>query len=161
VSSVADTSTYSWHHLFTFTRLPPSQCRSARTTNAIRASPEEFKRRIKTQTVLPSADPAAMLYWALLALVKSTMRKVDGLADLAATPTCDHRLTSPPDSGTLEMPEIASNKFNTIRDSTSRLPPDNVGPQFAYGTAVAFVTPRPPRLSASLTSFLETPQPPS
>ena len=28
---------------------------------------EEFKRRIKTQTVLPSADIAAMLFWALLA----------------------------------------------------------------------------------------------
>jgi len=26
---------------------------------------EEFKRRIKTQTVLPSADTAAMLFWAL------------------------------------------------------------------------------------------------
>jgi hypothetical protein len=27
---------------------------------------EEFKRRIKTQTVLPSAETAAMLFWALL-----------------------------------------------------------------------------------------------
>jgi len=34
---------------------------------------EEFKRRIKTQTVLPSAETAAMLFWALLA-----MRKIDG-----------------------------------------------------------------------------------
>jgi len=38
--------------LFTFTRLPPSQWRSARTTNAIERLHEEFKRRIKTQTVL-------------------------------------------------------------------------------------------------------------
>jgi hypothetical protein len=28
---------------------------------------EEFKRLIKTQTVLPSAETAAMLFWALLA----------------------------------------------------------------------------------------------
>jgi hypothetical protein len=28
---------------------------------------EEFKRRIKTQIVLPSAETAAMLFWALLA----------------------------------------------------------------------------------------------
>jgi len=35
--------------LFTFTRLPPSQWRSARTTNAIERLHEEFKRRIKTQ----------------------------------------------------------------------------------------------------------------
>jgi transposase-like protein len=47
--------------LFTFARLPPSQWRSARTTNAIERLHEEFKRRIKTQTVLPSADTAAML----------------------------------------------------------------------------------------------------
>ena len=63
--------------LFTFRRLPPSQCRSARTTNAIERLHEEFKRRIKTQTVLPSADTAAML-WALLASGQINMRKVDG-----------------------------------------------------------------------------------
>jgi len=40
---------------------------SARTTNVIERLHEEFKRRIKTQTVLPSADTAAMLFWALLA----------------------------------------------------------------------------------------------
>jgi hypothetical protein len=38
-----------------------SPWRSARTTNAIERLHEEFKRRIKTQTVLPSADTAAML----------------------------------------------------------------------------------------------------
>ena len=36
-------------------------------TNAIERLHEEFKRRIKTQTVLPSAETAAMLFWALLA----------------------------------------------------------------------------------------------
>jgi transposase-like protein len=50
--------------LFTFTRLPQSLWRSVRTTNAIERLHEEFKRRIKTQTVLPSADTAAMLFWA-------------------------------------------------------------------------------------------------
>jgi len=39
---------------------------------------EEFKRRIKTQTVLPSAETAAMLFWALLASGQITMRKVNG-----------------------------------------------------------------------------------
>jgi putative transposase len=48
--------------------LPPSQWRSARTTNAIERLHEEFKGRIKTQTVLPSVDTAAMLFWALLAV---------------------------------------------------------------------------------------------
>lgn len=64
--------------LFAFTQLPPSQWRSARTTNAIERLHEEFKRRIKTQTVLPSAETAAMLFWALLASGQINMRKIDG-----------------------------------------------------------------------------------
>ena len=72
--------------LFAFTRLPPSQWRSARTTNAIERLHEEFKRRIKTQTVLPSADTAAMLFWALLAAGQINMRKVDGWQTLATKP---------------------------------------------------------------------------
>jgi transposase-like protein len=69
--------------LFTFTALPPMQWRSARTTNAIERLHEEFKRRIKTQTVLPSAETAAMLFWSLLASGQITMRKVDGWQTLA------------------------------------------------------------------------------
>jgi putative transposase len=69
--------------LFAFLRLPPCQWRSARTTNAIERLHEEFKRRIKTQTVLPSAETAAMLFWALLASGQITMRKVDGWQTLA------------------------------------------------------------------------------
>ena len=42
--------------LFAFLRLPPCQWRSARTPNAIERLHEEFKRRINTQTVLPSAE---------------------------------------------------------------------------------------------------------
>lgn len=65
-------------HLFTFTRLPVAQWKSARTTNAIERLHEEFKRRIKTQTVLPSAETAAMLFWALLASGQIVLRKIDG-----------------------------------------------------------------------------------
>jgi putative transposase len=72
--------------LFAFTRLPPSQWRSVRTTNAIERLHEEFKRRIKTQTVLPSSDTAAMLFWALLAYGQINMRKVDGWKTLATPP---------------------------------------------------------------------------
>jgi len=72
--------------LFTFTRLPPSQWKSARTTNAVERLHEEFKRRIKTQTVLPSAETAAMLFWALVASGQITMRKVDGWQTLAEPP---------------------------------------------------------------------------
>jgi putative transposase len=69
--------------LFSFLRLPPSQWKSARTTNAIERLHEEFKRRIKTQTVLPSAETAAMLFWSLMASGQITMRKVDGWETLA------------------------------------------------------------------------------
>jgi transposase-like protein len=72
--------------LFTFLRLPPSQWKSARTTNAVERLHEEFRRRIKTQTVLPSAETAAMLFWALLASGQITMRKVDGWPTLAEPP---------------------------------------------------------------------------
>ena len=84
--AVADSSEEAGDRLFTFTRLPPSQWRSASTTNAIERLHEEFKRRIKTQTVLPSADTAAMLFWALLASGQINMRKVDGWKTLARKP---------------------------------------------------------------------------
>jgi putative transposase len=63
------------------------QWKSTRTTNAIERLHEEFKRRIKTQTVLPSADTAAMLLWALLASGQIIMRKVDGWQTLSRKPS--------------------------------------------------------------------------
>lgn len=83
---VADSLEEAGDRLFTFTRLPPSQWKSARTTNSIERLHEEFKRRIKTQTVLPSADTAAMLFWALMASGQITMRKVDGWQTLTTQP---------------------------------------------------------------------------
>jgi putative transposase len=84
--AVADSLEEAGERLFAFTRLPLSQWRSVRTTNAIERLHEEFKRRIKTQTVLPSADTAAMLFWALLASGQINMRKVDGWQTLATPP---------------------------------------------------------------------------
>src|SRR6201987_5900409 len=48
--AVADALEEAGDRLFTFTRLPVSQWKSARTTNAIERLHEEFKGRIKTQT---------------------------------------------------------------------------------------------------------------
>jgi putative transposase len=81
-AAVADSLEEAGEALFAFTKLPPSQWKSARTTNAIERLHEEFKRRIKTQTVLPSDATAAMLFWALLASGQITMRKVDGWTTL-------------------------------------------------------------------------------
>jgi putative transposase len=85
--AVADSLEEAGDRLFTFARFPPSQWKSIRTTNAIERLHEEFKRRIKTQTVLPSAETAAMLFWALLASGQITMRKVDGWKSLAEKPS--------------------------------------------------------------------------
>ncbi len=84
--AVADSLEEAGDKLFTFTRFPPSQSKSIRTSNAIERLHEEFKRRIKTQTVLPCAETAAMLFWALFASGQITMRKVDGWQALAEKP---------------------------------------------------------------------------
>ncbi len=76
--AVADSLEEAGDLLFAFTRLDPSQWKSARTTNAIERLNEEFRRRIKTQTVLPDAETAPMLFWALLASGQIIMRKIDG-----------------------------------------------------------------------------------
>ena len=72
--------------LFTFLRYPPEQWKSLRMTNAIERLHEEFKRRIKNQCTLPSADTAAMLFWALVASAQINMRRVDGWQTLVRAP---------------------------------------------------------------------------
>lgn len=85
--AVADSLEEAGDKLFTFTRFPKSQWKSIRTSNAIERLHEEFRRRIKTQTVPPSAETAAMLFWALLASGQITMRKVDGWRSLNEPPS--------------------------------------------------------------------------
>lgn len=84
--AVADSLEEAGDRLFTFLRFPPEQWRSIRTTNAIERLHEEFKRRIKTQCMLPCAETAGMLFWALLASGQITMRKVDGWQTLHIPP---------------------------------------------------------------------------
>ena len=84
--AVADSLEEAGARLFTFLRYPPEQWRSLRTTNAIERLHEEFKRRIKTQCLLPCAETAAMLFWALLASGQITMRRVDGWPTLDRSP---------------------------------------------------------------------------
>ncbi len=55
--AVSDSLEQIGDRLFTFTRLPAANGRM-RTTNAIERIHEEFKRCIKTRTVLPSAEAA-------------------------------------------------------------------------------------------------------
>ena len=60
-------------------------------TNAVERLHEEFKRRIKTQCLLPCADTACMLFWALLAGGQITLRRVDGW-DTLHLPPAGHNL---------------------------------------------------------------------
>jgi transposase-like protein len=84
---VADSLQEADDRLFTFLRYPPEQWKSLRTTNAIERLHEEFKRRVKIQCALPSAETAAMLFWALMASGQIAMRRVDGWQTLSRTPT--------------------------------------------------------------------------
>ncbi len=53
---------------------------------APKALHEAFKRRIKTQCVLPTAETACMLFWALLACGQIALRRVDGWDTLHVEP---------------------------------------------------------------------------
>jgi len=79
--------------LVTVVRYPPEQWRSLRSTDAVERLHQEFKRRVKTREgsmrvrLLPCAETAAMLFWALLASGQITMRRVDGWRTLERSPT--------------------------------------------------------------------------
>jgi transposase-like protein len=81
--AVADSLEEAGARLFTFTRLDPSQWKSARTTNAIERLTGEFRRRIRTRTVLPCIETVPMLLRPLLASGQIQMRKVDGWETLS------------------------------------------------------------------------------
>jgi transposase-like protein len=84
---VADSLEEAGNRLFTFLRYPRQQWKSIRTTNAIERLNEEFRRRIKTQCVLPNHETVCMLFWALLASGQIVLGRVDGWETLAAEPT--------------------------------------------------------------------------
>lgn len=69
--------------LLTFYRFPESQWKSLRTTNVVERVIEEFRRRVKTQSVLPSGDSALVLLFGLFASGQLRLRKIDGYQELA------------------------------------------------------------------------------
>ncbi len=68
--------------LLTFYRFPESQWKGLRTTNIIERVNEEFRRRVKTQAVLPSGDSALLLLYGLVASGQLKFRKLDGYQEL-------------------------------------------------------------------------------
>jgi transposase-like protein len=82
--AVADSLEEAGAELFT---LPADQWRSVRTINAVERLHLEFRRRIKTQCLLPRAETACMPFSALLASGQMTTRKVDGRPTLRVRAT--------------------------------------------------------------------------
>ena len=70
--------------LFTFLRFPTAQWRALRTTNALERINEEFRRRTKTQAMLPSEDAVLLLLFGLLMSGQIRSRKIDGWQELPA-----------------------------------------------------------------------------
>ena len=68
--------------LLTFYGFPNSQSKSLRTTNAIERLNGEFRRRVKTQGSLPSAQAAEFLLFGLIISGQIHMRRIDGWQEL-------------------------------------------------------------------------------
>ena len=68
--------------LLTFYSFPNSQWKSLRTTNAIERLNGEFRRRVKTQGSLPSAQAAELLLFGLIISGQIRMRRINGWQDL-------------------------------------------------------------------------------
>ncbi len=68
--------------LLTFYRFPESQWKGLRTTNIVERVIEEFRRRVKTQALLPWEDSALLLLYGLVASRQLKFRKLDGYQDI-------------------------------------------------------------------------------
>src|SRR5438128_5519571 len=69
--------------LLTFFRFPKEQWKTLRTTNKIERLHEEFRRRVKTQSSLPTEDSAVVLLFSLVASGQIRLRRVDGWQKIA------------------------------------------------------------------------------
>ena len=67
----------------TFFRFPKEQWKTLRTTNTIERLHEEFRRRVKTQSSLPTEDSAVVLLFSLVASGQIRLRRVDGWQKIA------------------------------------------------------------------------------
>ena len=109
--AVADSLEEAGERLFAFTRLDSSQWKSARTTNAIERLNEEFRRRIKTQTVLSCAGRHAALGPARPPARSPCARSTDGRP--SPSPSSPSPLTRPPDQADITMPGARRSTIST------------------------------------------------
>ena len=64
--------------LLTFYRFPKGQWKTLRTTNVIERLNGEFRRRVKTQSSLPTEEAALSLLFGLVATGQVVLRRLDG-----------------------------------------------------------------------------------
>lgn len=69
--------------LLTFFTFPRAQWKTLRTTNVIERLNGEFRRRVKTQSALPSEDTAVVLLFSLVASGQIRLRRIDGWRKIA------------------------------------------------------------------------------
>jgi len=69
--------------LLTFTRFPKEQWKALRTTNIIERVHGEFRRRIKTQTALPSEEAVLSILYGLVATGMIAFRRIPGWRTIA------------------------------------------------------------------------------
>jgi putative transposase len=69
--------------LLTFFRFPKAQWKALRSTNIIERLHGEFRRRVKTQSSLPSEDAALVLLFSLVASGQIKLRRIDGWRKIA------------------------------------------------------------------------------
>lgn len=81
--SVASSLEEAGEELLTFFQFPASQHRSLRTTNGIERLNGEFRRRIKTQSSLPTEGAVLLLFFGLFASGQIRMHRIDGWQDMA------------------------------------------------------------------------------
>jgi putative transposase len=70
--------------LLMFFQFPKSQWKTLRTTNVIERLHEEFRRRVKTQSSLPTEDAALVLLFGLVAGGQIRLRRLDGWRQIPA-----------------------------------------------------------------------------
>lgn len=84
VPKVVESLEEAGEELLTVYRFPASQWKCLRSTNAIERLNEEFRRRVKTQGSLPTAQAAELLLFGLILSGQIRMRRIDGWRDLLA-----------------------------------------------------------------------------
>jgi transposase-like protein len=79
---------------FTFLAFPRAQWKALRTTNALERINGEFRRRTKTQAMLPSEEAVVLLLFGLLHSGAIRLRRLDGWRDLTASTPPPERIAA-------------------------------------------------------------------